>query len=662
MRIGTLEVSNRMVMGSMHTGWEEKKEGLPALAEFYRERVEGGVQLIVTGGIAPHWQGALRWRGATLSASTSLKPYLELTEAVHGAGGKIILQILHAGRYAGHPFLVAPSRIKAPINPFTPWALKESGIQKIIQHFVQCAQLAGEAGFDGIEIMGSEGYLLNQFTAPLTNHRTDTWGGSLEGRHRLPLEIVTQIRNRCGRNFPMIYRMSTLDLVEEGSTWNENIQLAKKLRDAGVDALTTGIGWHESRIPTIGMMVPHQAFAQVSARLKQEVPGIPIILSNRINKPEQAEAILAQEQADMISMARPFLADPHWIQKAITSEPINVCIACNQSCLDKIFNHEIASCLVNPRAGKEIQWKKTLPVIRGKIAIIGAGPAGLSAAATLAERGAEVHLFEKQAMAGGQFLLAKNIPGKEDYIHTIEYYLHQIKRYQGHLHFNTEVKVDDLQTQNFQHIIIAAGLSPRLPSIPGINHRMVCTYEDLLSGQRLPGKQIAIIGAGGIGFDVATYLMHPSGASTKAQYFSQWGIDAFGDARGGIKGGVWNSSERTIWLCQRKTTKPGASLGKTTGWAHKLMLKKSGVQFLSGVHYERIDDQGLHILIDGKKQCLPCDQIVLCAGQKSNQAGFPNDIKLNNTQIHLIGGSKSAAEQDAARSIEEGIQLGRSLG
>lgn len=653
--LGFTQLKNRLLMGSMHTGLEEDKENLHRLAAFYRERAQGGAGLIVTGGIAPNRSGRLAPFAAKLTSSKERHRQELVTDAVHEAGGKIALQILHSGRYGYHPFIVAPSAIKSPISPFKPWVMSKRRIHKTIAHFARCAKLAQSAGYDGVEIMGSEGYLINQFIVTHTNQRQDEWGGSFSNRIRFPVEIVKRIREVVGENFIIIYRLSMLDLITDGSSWEEVVLLAKAIEQAGATLINTGIGWHEARIPTIATMVPAATFTDITKRLKPEV-SIPVITSNRINTPELANALLEEGVADMISMARPFLADPRFADKARLGESkaINVCIACNQACLDQVFVNKTASCLVNPRACNETELIYQSAINPKKIAVVGAGPAGLAFAAVAAERGHQVTLFEKNAELGGQFNLAKKIPGKEEFQHTIDYFTHQLNNYQVDIRLNT---VADWQLlQSFDEVVLATGIKPRQPDIQGIEHPKVISYIDLIQQKKSPGEKVAVIGAGGIGFDVAEWLTHEHRAPDPEQFCEEWGIDLHGEYRGGIKTPQISKSPREVYLLQRKKEKHGKNLGKTTGWIHRLSLKHKHVKMLSGVHYDRIDDEGLHIRIDDKPQCLAVDSVIICAGQQELRELY-DPLKEKGQSVHLIGGAFKALELDARHAIDQACRL-----
>lgn len=652
--LGFTQLKNRLLMGSMHTGLEEDKSSLHRLATFYKERAEGGAGLIVTGGIAPDRAGRLAPFAAKLTSKHERQRHELITQTVHDANGKIALQILHAGRYGYHPFIFAPSPIKSPISPFKPWSMSKRRIAKTIQHFVRCAQLAQQAGYDGVEVMGSEGYLINQFIVPHTNHRSDEWGGSFQNRIRFPLEIVRQIREAVGEQFIIIYRLSMLDLISDGSSWEEVVLLAKAIEAAGASIINTGIGWHEARIPTIATMVPAGVFTPVTRHLKPEVT-IPVITSNRINTPELANQLVQEGYADMISMARPFLADPEFAEKARRgeSQSINVCIACNQACLDRVFVNKTASCMVNPRACNETQLNYPVTNNPKSIAVVGAGPAGLSFAATAAERGHKITLFEQSSELGGQFNLAKQIPGKEEFQHTINYFSHQLRKYTVDIRLQTKATPELLQ--GFDEIVVSTGIQPRTPSIEGINHPKVMSYIDVLKGNKIPGEKVAVIGAGGIGFDVAEWLTHERNESAEA-FCAEWGINRSGQHRGGITAADISKSPREVYLLQRKKEKLGKNLGKTTGWIHRLTLQHKHVKMMNGVEYVRIDDAGLHLMQDEKEQCLPVDSVVICAGQLELR-GLYDTLEQSGKSVHLIGGAFKALELDARQAIDQACRL-----
>ncbi len=653
--LGFTQLKNRLLMGSMHTGLEEDKGGLQRLAAFYRERAQGGVGLIVTGGFAPNRAGRLAPNAAMLSSSKEQHRHELVTHTVHESDGKIALQILHAGRYGYHPFIVAPSGIKSPISPFKPWTMSRRRVVKTIEHFARCARFAQTAGYDGVEIMGSEGYLINQFIVSHTNQRQDEWGGTFEKRMRFPVEVVRRVREAVGEKFIIIYRLSMLDLIAEGSSWEEVVLLAKAIEQAGATLINTGIGWHEARIPTIATMVPAAAFAHVTKHLKPNVT-IPVITSNRINTPELANALLEAGMADMISMARPFLADSHFADKARTgeSQAINVCIACNQACLDHVFVNKTASCLVNPRACHETELVYQAATQPKRLAVVGAGPAGLAFAAVAAERGHQVSLFEKSAFLGGQFNLAKAIPGKEEYQHTIEYFTYQLEKYQVDIRLNAEACLETLQA--FDEVVLATGVEPHRPSIPGIEHEKVMTYVDVIEQRRIPGNRVAVIGAGGIGFDIGVWLTHTPAVESDNLFYNEWGIDITSFHRGGLKTPDITPSPRKVYLLQRKKQKLGKGLGKTTGWIHRLSLKHKHVEMLPGVTYVRIDDQGLHILIDGKPRLLEVDSVVICTGQVESSALYA-PLKQAGKVVHLIGGAYKALELDARHAIDQACRL-----
>ncbi len=663
--LGFTQLKNRALMGSMHTGLEEHKDDLRALAAYFAARAKGGVGLMVTGGISPNRQGWLAPFGAKMTHRSEVSKHRNVTNAVHAEDGKICMQILHAGRYGVHPFAVAPSRIRSAISPFTPWAMSGRLVQATIQDFAQCAALAREAGYDGVEIMGSEGYLINQFIAPRTNKRTDEWGGSFEHRIRFPIEVMRQVRKKVGKDFIVIFRVSMLDLVEDGSSWEEVEQLAFAIQDAGATMINTGIGWHEARVPTIATMVPRGAYSWVTQRLMGKL-NIPLITTNRINTPEKAEEILRNGHADMVSMARPFLADPEFMRKAAAgkSDAINTCIACNQACLDHVFSQKDASCLVNPRACKElsIQPLQSIAPTKGKVAVVGAGPAGLSAATELAGQGFQVNLYEASADIGGQFNIAKRIPGKEEFYETLRYFRQLIDKQGVTLHLNTRVTAEYLIEKQYEHVVLATGVAPRTPQIAGVDHPKAVSYSDALLGKKEIGQQVAIIGAGGIGFDTAMFLSEPNkGEETIAHYCEEWGIDPNYAQRGGIKPAAKPNPPRKIWLLQRSKGKPGERLGKTTGWAHRITLKNRGVQMWNEVEYLKIDDAGLHISRKGENQLLAVDHVVICAGQNPSR-DLQAPLQEAGVPTYLIGGAKEASELDAKRAIEEGMLIALQIG
>jgi 2,4-dienoyl-CoA reductase (NADPH2) len=662
--LGFTTLRNRTLMGSMHTGLEERPHGFERMAAYFAERARGGVGLIVTGGIGPNEEGSVAHGAAKMTTPEEAEHHKVVTQAVHEAGGKICMQILHAGRYAYSPKQVSASAVKAPINPFTPKELDEDGIEKQIQDFVTCSQLAQTAGYDGVEIMGSEGYFINQFLVKHVNQRTDRWGGSYENRMRLPVEIVRRVREGVGANFIIIYRLSMLDLIEGGSTWDEVVMLAKAIEKAGATIINTGIGWHEARIPTIATKVPRAAFTKVTAKLKGEV-GIPLVTTNRINTPEVAEQVLAEGDADMVSMARPFLADPEFVNKAAAglAEEINTCIGCNQACLDHTFGGKLTSCLVNPRACHETELNY-LPVTQvKKIAVVGAGPGGLSAATVAAQRGHEVTLFDAGDEIGGQFNIAKRIPGKEEFYETLRYYDRMITKYGVRLVLGKRASVEDLA--EFDEVILATGVVPRSPDIPGIDHPKVVGYLDTIMQRREVGKRVAVIGAGGIGFDVSEFLTQQgeSASLDNELFWEEWGIDPAIEARGGIAGVEPHPHPpaREVFLLQRKTSKVGDGLGKTTGWIHRAGLKSRQVKMLNAVQYLKIDDEGLHVSVaEGEPQVLAVDNIIVCAGQdplRELQAGLESAGK----PVHLVGGADIAAELDAKRAIDQGSRLAAAI-
>ncbi|MFQ2908016.1 FAD-dependent oxidoreductase [Aeromonas allosaccharophila] len=659
--LGFTQLRNRVLMGSMHTGLEEEKGGFDKLAAFYAERARGGVGLIVTGGIAPNLRGRLVPHGSQLSFPWQVSKHKKVTSAVHQEGGKIALQILHAGRYAYHPFSLAPSALKAPISPFKPRAMSERQIRGTIRDFAATAALAKAAGYDGVEVMGSEGYLINQFICERTNKRTDGWGGSSENRMRFPVEIVRAIRERVGTDFIIIFRLSMLDLVEQGSTLEEVIALGKELEAVGVTLINTGIGWHEARIPTIATSVPRGAFSWVTAELKKHLK-VPLITTNRINTPEVAERILAGGEADMVSMARPFLADPEFVIKAAENraDEINTCIACNQACLDHVFKQKRASCLVNPRACFETELTFGRVPQPKKLAVVGAGPAGLAFACYAAERGHQVSLFDQASEIGGQFNFAKQIPGKEEFHETLRYFAKRLEKCGVELYLGQRQSAESLLGGGFDEVILATGIRPRTPNIPGIEHPKVLNYLDVLRDHKPVGEKVAVIGAGGIGFDVAEFLVEKrvetDAGSHRDHWLKEWGIDKQLGERGGLITPEIDAPERQIWLLQRKESKVGDGLGKTTGWIHRTVLKNRKVQMLSGVQYLGIDDEGLHIQVGETKQCLPVDQVIICAGQeplKELQAG----LQAAGKPVHIIGGADVAAELDAKRAIRQGAEL-----
>ena len=658
--LGFTTLKNRVLMGSMHIGLEEAPGGYERMAAFYAERAKGGVGLIVTGGISPNDDGVTFAGGSKLDSLEEAEKHKVITQAVHDAGGKIAMQILHTGRYSYQANNVAPSSIQAPINPVKPQALSTADVERTINDFARCAQLAQTAGYDGVEVMGSEGYLINEFIAARTNHRDDEWGGSYENRIRFPIEIVRRTRELVGENFIIIYRLSMLDLVEGGSTFEEVVQLAKAIEKAGATIINTGIGWHEARIPTIATKVPRAAFTWVTKKLKGIV-NVPLITSNRINTPEMAEHVLASGDADMVSMARPMLADPRFVEKAEQgrSDEINTCIGCNQACLDHIFSMKIATCLVNPQACYETEliFKESAQV--KNIAVIGAGPAGLSFATYAAERGHNVTVFEASSQIGGQFNIAKTIPGKEEFYETLRYFKRKIELLpQIKLVLNHTATYEELAQSDFDDIVVATGVTPRQLDIDGIDHPKVLSYLQVLRERQPVGKRVAIIGAGGIGFDTAEYLTHEgeSGSLNPEKFYDEWGIDTTYAQVGGLKHPDVEESPREVYLLQRKAKSVGAGLGKTTGWIHRTGLKHRDVKMIAGVSYDKIDDQGLHITVDGQPRILDVDHVVICAGQESYTAMY-EQLQADGKNVHLIGGAKEAGELDAKRAIRQGANL-----
>ncbi|WP_418317041.1 FAD-dependent oxidoreductase [Piscinibacter sakaiensis] len=670
--LGFTTLKNRVLMGSMHTGLEDGRKHFPAMAAFFAERARGGVGLIVTGGFAPNIEGWAKPFAGTLSTGAAARRHKLVTDAVHAEGGKIALQILHTGRYGYSPFCVAPSRIQSPISPFAPRELSARGIERQIRAFVRCATLAREAGYDGVEVMGSEGYLINQFLVTHTNHRSDDWGGDYANRMRLALEIVGRTREAVGPDFILIYRLSMLDLIPDGSSWEEVVMLAKEVTKAGATIINTGIGWHEARVPTIATSVPRGAFSWVTRKMRERLRAdgvtIPLVTSNRINMPETAEQLLADGCADMVSMARPFLADPDFVAKAAAgrSDEINTCIACNQACLDHAFKNRLASCLVNPRAAHETELVFRPVATAKRIAVIGAGPAGLAAATTLAERGHQVHLYESAAQIGGQFNLAKRIPGKEEFNETLRYFDGLLTRRGVQLHLQTRATAEQLLAQRFDEIVLATGVTPRDPKIAGGDGEHVLSYIDVLLGRKPVGERVAIIGAGGIGFDVAEFLVTPPGESPTLnphEWLAEWGIADPAEVRGGVVRPQPAPPARQITLLQRKPGKLGKGLGKTTGWIHRAALQMKAVEMIGGVNYERITQQGLFVTYGEQRQdgqLIECDTVVLCAGQEPLRE-LLEPLRAAGVSTHLIGGADEALELDAKRAIDQGTRLAARL-
>ena len=655
--LGFTTLSCRAIMGSMHTRLETLDRAAERVSRFYADRARGGAALIITGGYSPNGEGLLEPNGPVLDRTDQLHEHRPVTDAVHQAGGKIALQLLHAGRYATHGIGVAPSTLASPINPKAPRRMTEADIERTIEDYATCAALAREAGYDGVEVMASEGYLINEFTALRTNDRQDDWGGSLENRLRFPVEIMRRVRARVGADFIIIYRISSIDLVEGGLTSDEIAIQAKAVAAAGATILNQGIGWHEARVPTIAQKVPRAMWTFAAKRLKDAV-SIPVIASNRISTPDVAERILASGEADLVSMARPWLADPEFIAKtrAGRTGEVNVCIACNQACLDYIFSGRVASCLVNPKAGREIEFDQPAPARKKRVAVVGGGPAGLACATTAAERGHAVTLFEAAIRIGGQLNLARNVPGKEEFDETIRYWRRLIEKHAVVVKTSTRPTVDELA--GFDEVVIATGVSPRAPDIPGITHERCVSYVEILSGKASAGRRVAIIGAGGIGYDVAEFLSSPppDQAMDPKHFLAEWGIDPANTEKGGLIAAEAAVPGRQIVMLQRKPGRMGRGLGVSTGWILRLMLAKRNVQQLTGVTYRRIDDEGLHITVGSEDRVIPADTIVVCAGQDSERSLYDVLVE-RGVKAHLIGGAAKAAELDAMRAIDEGMRL-----
>ncbi|MGW3311631.1 FAD-dependent oxidoreductase [Streptomyces sp. NPDC001073] len=659
--LGFTTLPNRVLMGSMHVGLEEAERGFERMAEFYAARARGGVGLIVTGGIAPNDAGRPYEGGAKLTTDAEAAQHTEITAAVHREGGRIAMQILHFGRYAYHQDLVAPSAVQAPISPFPPRALTDDEVEQTVEDYVRAARLARQAGYDGVEIMGSEGYLINEFIALQTNHRDDRWGGSYENRTRFPVEIVRRVREAVDEDFIIVYRLSMLDLVPGGSTLDEVIMLAKAVEAAGATIINTGIGWHEARIPTIATSVPRGAYTWVTKKLMGAV-SIPLVTTNRINTPELAEQLLADGYADMVSMARPMLADPDFVAKAAAdrSDAINTCIGCNQACLDHTFSGRITSCLVNPRACHETELVLAPTRLRKRVAVVGAGPAGLACAVSAAERGHNVTLFDAASEIGGQLNVARQVPGKQEFDETLRYFRTRLAEHEVDVRLNTPVTAGDLGA--YDEVVVATGVSPRTPDIPGVDHPSVVGYLDVLRDRVPVGDRVAILGAGGIGFDVAEFLTDGGDKASEdpATYFRAWGVDMDYAAPGGLTAPERPAPPRSVHLLQRKATKVGAGLGKTTGWIHRTELKHRGVTMVPGVQYDRIDDAGLHVTVDGASTVLEVDTVVLCTGQDPRRDLY-DELTAAGRSAHLIGGADVAAELDAKRAIKQGTEVAAAL-
>jgi len=660
--LGFTKLANRVLMGSMHTGLEEEKNGWSKLAAFYEERAKGGVGLIVTGGVSPNIRGRVAPFGGDMTMPWHPKKHKEVTEAVHKYDTKICLQLLHTGRYAYHPFSVSASAIKAPINPFKPKAMSSRQIWGTIKDYAKASRLAQKAGYDGVEIMGSEGYLLNQFSCKRTNHRTDEWGGSIENRMRFAVETVRATREKCGEKFIIIFRLSMLDLVEGGNSWEEVVLMAKAIEEAGATIINTGIGWHEARVPTIATSVPRAAFTWITERMKKEV-SIPLVTTNRINTPEVAEEVLANGHADMVSMARPFLADADFVNKAAEgkSDEINTCIGCNQACLDHVFEQKRASCLVNPRACYETELTFTDTKAAKNVAVIGAGPAGLAFSVYASQRGHNVTLFDAGAEIGGQFNVAKQIPGKEEFYETLRYFKKQLELCNVNVQLNTFKTAEELASEGFDDVVVATGIKPRQLGIKGMDHEKVKTYLQVLKDKEPVGQKVAIIGAGGIGFDTASYLAEEESLTTNTEaWMKEWGVDKEYQHDGALAQAHSEKAEREIYLLQRKTSKVGKNLGKTTGWIHRAFLQKKGVNMIPGIAYKEVNDQGLIIEVNGEQQLLEVDNVIICAGQEPNR-DLADALTEKGQRVHLIGGADVAAELDAKRAIRQGAELAASI-
>ncbi|MFQ6171773.1 FAD-dependent oxidoreductase [Oryzobacter sp. R7] len=664
--LGHVTLPNRVLMGSMHVGLEDRARDLPKLAAYLAERVRGGVGLVVTGGFAPNLEGQLYPMASKLTTRREARHHRVVTDAVHEAGGLVALQLLHAGRYAFTPWCVAPSPLKSPISRFAPRALSDRGVLRQVRAFARAARLAQRAGYDGVEVMGSEGYLINQFLAPRTNHRTDRWGGSPENRRRLAVEVVRAVREAVGPDFLLVYRISVLDLVEDGQTWDEVVALAREVEAAGASILNLGIGWHEARVPTIVTSVPRAAFAGMAGRLKEHV-GVPVVATNRINLPHVAEEVLAGGGADLVSLARPFLADPEWVNKAAAgrADEINVCIACNQACLDHTFVKKRASCMVNPRAAHETELVISPTRTAKRVAVVGAGPAGLAAATTLAERGHRVDLHEARDHVGGQFDIAMRIPGKEEFAETIRWFTKRLETTGVTVHLGSRVTAEDLVASGVDEVVLATGVEPRVPDIPGVDHPSVVTYAELVRGEKVAGERVAVIGAGGIGVDVSEFLTTTHSPTLDVDAWrEEWGVTDPAVVRGGVTTPRPGRSPRQVVLLQRKTTSIGKGLGRTTGWVHRAALRAKGVELVTGVaEYVRVDDDGLHVRLgeDGSQlRTFAVDTVVLCAGQESVR-DLVDDLAARGLPTHVIGGADVAAELDAKRAIRQGTELAAAL-